>query len=664
MSSRATLLSFALLASFPSAAQQPAPVAQPPAAAQEKIAADAPRSTPGGVSFTAPHDWTLSKRDNMALLVSPEGDASLAIVDVEAADAKAAVEKAWASYRPESKRPIRLVTPQPAREGWEERHAFNYETSPNERLVVFASAQRAGSRWSVTIAEGAQSTFERRASQIGLVVASIRPAGYQRESFAGKKAHPLSPERIEMLKAFVEEGMKKLDVPGVGLAFIDGGKVVWEGGLGVKEMGKAQKVDAHTAFMAASNTKGLTTLMLARLVDRKKLRWDQPVVEVFPQFKLGDAQTTRSVLVKHLICACTGMPRQDFEWLFEFKESSPEKAMKLLGTMQPTTKFGALFQYSNLMAAAAGYTGGYIVAPKMALGPAYDLAMRREVFDPLGMKETTFDFKRAMSGNYALPHGKDADYRLRVVPMDVNYSVGPVRPTGGVWTTAHDLGKYVVMELAGGKLPDGQRYVSEENLRARHAPTVKVGEDIDYGMGLFSDRRWGVQVMRHGGDMIGYHSDMMWFPEHGVGAVILTNSDPGVSLRGPLLRRMAEVLFDGKPEAQAQVDAAARNGQAARAKFRERLVIPPDPAEAAKLAGRYESKELGSLVVSRKGDTVLFDLGEWKSEMASRRNDDGTTSFFTISPDIIGFDFVVAEREGKRALVTRDAQHEYVFMER
>jgi hypothetical protein len=213
-------------------------------------------------------------------------------------------------------------------------------------------------------------------------------------------------------------------------------------------------------------------------------------------------------------------------------------------------------------------------------------------------------------------------------------------------------------------LPDGQRYVSEENLRARHAPTVKVGEDIDYGMGLFSDRRWGVQVMRHGGDMIGYHSDMMWFPEHGVGAVILTNSDPGVSLRGPLLRRMAEVLFDGKPEAQAQVDAAARNGQAARAKFRERLVIPPDPAEAAKLAGRYESKELGSLVVSRKGDTVLFDLGEWKSEMASRRNDDGTTSFFTISPDIIGFDFVVAEREGKRALVTRDAQHEYVFMER
>jgi hypothetical protein len=84
----------------------------------------------------------------------------------------------------------------------------------------------------------------------------------------------------------------------------------------------------------------------------------------------------------------------------------------------------------------------------------------------------------------------------------------------------------------------------------------------------------------------------------------------------------------------------------------------------AKLAGRYESKDLGALVVTRAGDSVVFDLGEWKSSMASRKNDDGTTSFMTISPDIIGLDFVVAEREGKRALVTRDAQHEYVFMER
>lgn len=628
----------------------------------EKIAANAPRATPGGVTFTAPAEWDLATRDNMALLQGPEGDIAIALLDVEAADAAAAVAMAWAAYRPDSRRPLRLATPQPPREGWEERHTFTYETSPNEKLNVFAWAQRAGKRWNVALAEGARATFEKRGSQVGLVFASIRPAGYQRETFAGKKAHPLDARRIATLKAFIEDGMKKLDVPGVGLAFIDGGKVVWEGGLGVKELGKRARVDANTLFIAASNTKGLTTLMLARLVDQGKLRWDQPVVDVFPAFKLGDAATTKSVQVKHLICACTGMPRQDYEWLFEFQESSPEKAMRLLGTMQPTSKFGDLFQYSNLMAAAAGYVGGALVAPDLRLGEAYDLAMKKEVFIPLGMTRTTFDFRRAIGGNYAAPHSKDVDDKLHVIRQDMNYSMVPVRPAGGVWTSAHDLARYVVMELARGVLPDGRRYISEENLMARRAPQVKAGEDIDYGMGLFADWRWGVQVMRHGGDMFGYHSDMMWFPEHGVGAVILTNSDPGVQLRGPLLRRMAELMFDGKPEAQALVDAAVRNGKAARAKFRERLVIPPDPAPVQGLASRYLSKDLGSLAVTRKGDAVVFDFGEWSSEMASRRNDDGSISFISIAPDVTGFEFVVAEREGKKALVARDAQHEYLFL--
>lgn len=50
------------------------------------------------------------------------------------------------------------------------------------------------------------------------------------------------------------------------------------------------------------------------------------------------------------------MPRQDLEWLFEYGKMTPENSLALLGTTQPTSKFGALFQYSNLMAAAAGYT--------------------------------------------------------------------------------------------------------------------------------------------------------------------------------------------------------------------------------------------------------------------------------------------------------------------
>jgi CubicO group peptidase (beta-lactamase class C family) len=95
--------------------------------------------------------------------------------------------------------------------------------------------------------------------------------------------------------------------------------------------------------MIASNTKAMTTPMLAKLVDEKKLKWETPVTSLLPQFKLRDADTTRQVLVKHLICACTGLPRQDLEWIFQFKGVTPDGAMATLATVQPTSKFGEMF---------------------------------------------------------------------------------------------------------------------------------------------------------------------------------------------------------------------------------------------------------------------------------------------------------------------------------
>ena len=183
---------------------------------------------------------------------------------------------------------------------------------------------------------------------------------------------------------------------GGGVGLIDRGEVVFAGGLGVRELGRVDPVDADTLFLAASNTKALTTLLLAKLVDEKKLTWDLPVTRVYPRFKLGDADTTRQVLLKHLVCACTGLPRQDLEWLFEFKRATPSSEMKLLGTMQPTTKFGEVFQYSNVLASAGGFVAAYSMDPDRELGAAYDQAMQRLVFAPLGMKATTFDFATAL----------------------------------------------------------------------------------------------------------------------------------------------------------------------------------------------------------------------------------------------------------------------------
>src|SRR5207253_4413183 len=227
--------------------------------------------------------------------------------------------------------------------------------------------------------------------------------------------------------------------------------------------------------------------------------------------------------------------------------------------------------------------------PSRELGAAYDEAMEKKIFTPLGMKSTTFDMDRAQKGNHSRPHADDVDGRPAVADMAFNYSVMPHRPAGGVWTSAHDLIKYVQLELSRGKLPNGEQLVSEENLLMRRKPQIQTGEDQSYGMGLWNDRTWGVTVVHHGGSMAGYKSDIMFLPDQGIGAVILTNSDNGQMLLRPFMRRLLEVTFDGKPEAVGDVAGAASRHKAVLAKERERLVIPADGTEVAKLATRYAS---------------------------------------------------------------------------
>ncbi|WP_242353932.1 MULTISPECIES: serine hydrolase [unclassified Anaeromyxobacter] len=656
-----------------SAPQRPAPASTAPTAptdgapaapAPQRLSADGPKTTVGGNPFLAPAGWSLVVRGPATVLEAPEGDSWLALVDVAASDAEAAVAAAWKAYRPGARWPLKVAADLPDKDGWSRRRDFAYQTSPNERRVVFASARFSAGGWTVVIGDLSQPVAEKRRGQIVLVLGRLLPKGYARESFAGKKAEPIDAPRLAELRRFVERAMQAMKVPGVGLGIVQGGKVVFAGGLGVRKLGDTAPVDGDTLFMIASNTKALTTLLLAKEVDEKRLTWATPVTSVLPGFALGDADTSRRVLIKHLVCACTGMPRQDMEWLLEFGDLTPAKALAELATMQPTSRFGELFQYSNPLAAAAGFTAGHVLFPGMELGAAYDRAMQEQVFGPLGMTATTFDFRRALAGAHADAHAPDVDGRPAQAVMDVNRSIIPLRPAGAAWSSVRDLLRYVQMELDEGTLPGGAPYVGKGPLLDRRTPQVTIGKDVTYGMGLAVDTTYGVPVVHHGGDMIGYHSDMIWLPGQAVGAVILTNGDPGWALRDVFRRKLLEVLFDGRPEADAQATAAAKTFFDELAAERKLLTVPADTVESARLARRYASPALGSIAVIRSGAATVFDFGEWRSEVASRRNPDGTLSFLTTAPGVQGLEFVVGRGAGgKRALTVRDAQHEYPFIE-
>jgi CubicO group peptidase (beta-lactamase class C family) len=657
-------LGFLVLAVIPcSTLPAQAPSASARVQASGRLSADTPEVTALGNAFIAPKDWSLGVKGTATVLEAPEGGSWIAFADVPASNAEQALAAAWKLYKPEAKWPVKVSNDLPDKDGWSRRREYEYLTSPNEKRGVAALVSYSGSNWTVIIEDLADAVAGKRGAQAQLIFASLLPKGYSRESFAGKKAKPLNQARIAELSRFIEQGQKELEVPGVSLGLVQEGKVIFADGFGVKELGGSAKPDGDTSFMIASNTKALTTLLLAKLVEEHRITWTTPVTSVFPQFRLGDAETTRSVQVKHLICACTGMPRQDLEWLFEYGKMTPESTLALLGTMQPTSKFGELFQYSNLMAAAAGYTAGHVLYPQMEVGSAYDRAMQSYVFGPLGMSATTFDYARALSGNHASAHAPDVNGRAAKALMAVNYAIIPARPAGAAWSSVRDMLKYVSMELAQGKLPDGKTYISSGPLLERRAPQVAMSKDETYGMGLMVDTTYGVPVVHHGGDMIGYHSDMIWLPEQNVGAVILTNGDPGWLLRNRFRRKLLEVLFDGRPEADALLSADAKSFFTELAADRKLMTIPADANARAKLGKHYSNASLGDITVSNSGSATVFDFGEWKSEVASRKNPDGTISFLTTVPGMNGEEFVVGSGP-KRTLTMRDAQHEYRFEER
>ena len=193
---------------------------------------------------------------------------------------------------------------------------------------------------------------------------------------------------------------------------------------------------------------------------------------------------------------------------------------------------------------------------------------------------------------------------------------------------------------------------------------MQVGEGSWYGMGLFERTAWGIPVVTHGGTLLGYHSTWYALPEAGVGAVILTNGDTGAAMLAPFLRRLLEVLYDGKPEAERDVAAAAARIKAQAQARRARLTFPGDPAVLAGLASRYRDPSVGNITITDRGGQKWIKAGFVEGPLATRVNPDGTVSIVSAGPGAIQVDALVGKAGDARTLTINDGQqHQYVYAE-
>ena len=636
-----------------------------PAAGQgaQVLQEDAWGRTDSGVGYITPAGWIADRTGTAILMRTATDDARLAILDVEAGNAEQAIARAWKDYRPSATPTLRSSRERPLRNGWSSIHGYTYESAGDPGRVLRANVLREGDTWIVAIIDIPAALMDRREPQVTRVLSSLRPKGYVPETLVGRKAQTLDAARIASLVQFVEDARTRLEIPGIGLGVVQDGEVKYAGGFGLRTIGSAEKVDASTRFLTASVTKPLTSLLLAKLVDGGKLDWDAPAVQVLPSFRVGDPALTQRLRVRHLLCACSGIPAQDMEGIFSGDEMDAEEVLGVLARVEPTAPIGELYQYSNLMAVAAGFLGGHVAHPGLPFDQAYDRAMQELVFDPLGMKATTFDFDAAMQGNFASPHGTTVEGDTVVADMGYNRMSIPMRPDGGAWSNVEDLTRYLQMELSTGTLADGRRYIGAGALQERMKGQVaRGGVDQWYGMGLKTDRRQGILQVTHGGSMAGYQAEITWLPENNVGYVLLMNADAGVQLRGLFADRFLELLFDLEPRAAASLEALPSSMEAERKEHRATLTVRLEADTLQALAPVYTHPELGTIRVVADGANTWFDFGGWRTQVASVTGDEGMV-LESISPSVGGFRFTLSIDEGTRSLVLDDGQRAYTFLE-
>lgn len=619
-------------------------------------------------TFDAPSGWSRTDVDGVIIFKAPEDDATLALVNLPVAkDELEAAQLAFTKIQSDFSRSVKFNTKVQAKNGWEAIHGIEYQTSPAEERVIYAYPHKYQEQWSVLLLDGHLGTIAKRGAAARSTLNSLIRSGFISENLSDRIATILNANKVKEFVNFVATSADDLSIPGIGIGIIQNGQIVYSGGTGVKNIQDRTPVDGDTKFLIASNTKGMTTLLLAKLVEMGRISWTDTVIQHYPDFRLGDDATTKSVQIKHLVCACTGLPRKDFEWLFNNEPSTPASSVFTeLAATQPTSGFGEIYQYNNQMA-AAGYVAAHIFYPNMEIGAAYDRAMQEYIFDPLGMHNTTFDFSSAIQGNFASPYGVNLNGELvsirQTESFGLNHTITALRPAGAAWSTTTDMLKYIQNELDKGVAKNGKRLFAEAPLLARREPSVQTGTNASYGMGLISRNISGIKIVEHGGSMAGYKSQIVIIPEANVGAVILTNSERGASLIGPFTRKLVELLYDGKPTAEVTVASSVASIETLLAKQRTELTIPADPTVVADLASKYGNSSLGDMVLSNENDRLTLNTGTWSGPLATKVNDDGTTSIVVTEGSAQGFEFIIGKNAEKRTLKLLDAQHSYTFTE-
>jgi CubicO group peptidase (beta-lactamase class C family) len=397
-------------------------------------------------------------------------------------------------------------------------------------------------------------------------------------------------------------------LPGLAVAVIEDDHVVYMRTAGKLVAGEEAAITPDTLFKIASNSKAMTAATIARLADKGKVRWEDPVVRHLPEFRMHDDWVTREIEVRDLVIHDTGLRSGAGDLMLWPDPNAFTRQDVLHGIryLRPVYSFRSRYDYDNLMYIVAGE------ALSAAGGASYEDLVRREVFEPLGMTRCRVgEWRPSEVGNVAQPHSPSGQVIRRdgeIVPAMT------MAAAGGIRCSLRDMTTWVRAWLSPGA------WLSREQREAVWRPQIAMpltrrqrewdGSHFSaYGYGWRLADVDGTLRVAHTGTLAGMYSSVAMLPEKKVGFVILINGE-GEKARSVLTEVLVKRYTSGDPG----LDVAHYAKLIDEEDSAPERTKPPDtstrrPATPNELSlGTYRDPWLGDVSICTKNERVRFEV--------------------------------------------------------
>jgi len=325
--------------------------------------------------------------------------------------------------------------------------------------------------------------------------------------------------------------MTHYNVPGVSIAVIQDGRIAWARGFGVKEAGKSDSVTPATLFQAASISKPVAATAMLRLVERGTLNLDTNVNHYLKSWKVPDNKftTTEKVTLRRIVSHTAGLTVHGFPG-YATTDPIPTVVQVLDGVKPANT---APVRVDTTPGAIERYSGGGTTIMQQLLvdvtGKPFPALMQELVLGPVGMTSSTYEQPIPASRAPEAAHAHTQDGK----PIPGGWHVYPEMAPAGLWTTPTDLLKWA-MAITAARAGRSTTLLSQAMTQQ-----MLTAQKNEVGLGPFVGGTGRNFHFGHGGANEGFHSQLVMYPELGVGAAIMTNGDGGPMLMPEVLRALA-----------------------------------------------------------------------------------------------------------------------------